>query len=191
VFSPPFVSGTSESSAASEALFYSDDAFLLDELTRFVEAALKTGNAAIVVATQSHREKLLPRLHANGLDIGAAIEQRRYIALDADEMLPTLVADDMFDSVQFLESFGSLILRAANPDAALRRHVAVFGEGTDLLWKRGNVDAAIQDEKLCNELTKRYDVDFLCGYALGSVGKVMDDPIFQRICAEHSAFHSR
>jgi DNA-binding NarL/FixJ family response regulator len=35
-----------------EAGFYSDDAILLDDLTQFVDAALKAGNAAIVVATQ-------------------------------------------------------------------------------------------------------------------------------------------
>ena len=65
-----------------EAGFYSDDRFVLDDLTKFIGAALKAGNAAIVVATESHRDSLLPRLQAYGLDIGTAIEQGRYVALD-------------------------------------------------------------------------------------------------------------
>src|SRR5262249_37130762 len=168
----------------------SNEASFLDELTQFIGAALNGGNAAIVVATGSHRNSLLPRLQAHGLDIGAAIEQGSYIALDAAEMLSTFMVNGMFDSDQFLESFGSLILRAANAAKGLHPRVAVFGEGTDLLWKRGDADAAIQDEKLCNELTKMYDVDILCGYSLGTVADVTDDHIFQRICAEHSAFYS-
>jgi hypothetical protein len=70
-------------------------------------------------------------------------------------------------------------------------HVRFFGEGADLLRKQGNAEAAIQDEKLCNQLTKRYDVDILCGYSLADAVQPMDEHIFQRICAEHSAFYSR
>ena len=67
--------------------------------------------------------------------------------------------------------------------------VAVFGECVDLLWAQGNVDGAIQMEKLGNRLAKIYDVDILCGYSLGSVEGGMDSDTFQRICAEHSAVH--
>ena len=52
-----------------EAGFYSDDRFVLDDLTQFIGAALKAGNAAIVVATKLHRDSLLPRLQAYELDI--------------------------------------------------------------------------------------------------------------------------
>jgi hypothetical protein len=52
-------------------------------------------------------------------------------------------------------------------------------------------EAAIQVEKLGNQLAKTYDVDILCGYSLGSVQGGMNRHIFQRIRAEHSAVHSR
>ena len=69
--------------------------------------------------------------------------------------------------------------------------VAVFEECVHLLWAQGNAEAAIQVEKLGNQLAKTYDVDILCGYSLGSVQGGMNSHIFQRICAEHSAVHSR
>ena len=56
---------------------------------------------------------------------------------------------------------------------------------------QGNAEAAIQMEKLGNKLTKIHDVDILCGYSVGSVEGKMDDHVFQQICAEHSAVHSR
>jgi hypothetical protein len=47
--------------------FYSSDESLVDDLTQFDGAALRTGSAAIVIATESHRDSLLLRLQAHGL----------------------------------------------------------------------------------------------------------------------------
>jgi hypothetical protein len=101
------------------------------------------------------------------------------------------MVNGMLDPVLFLEGFSKLILKAANAVQREHPHVALFGEGADLLWKQGNVEAAIQDEKLCNELTRRYDVDILCGYSLGSFQGGIDNHMFEKICAEHSAVHSQ
>ena len=92
--------------------FYSDDRRLLADLTQFVGAALKAGNAAIVVATESHRDSLLPRLQAYGLDVGAAIEQGRYVGLDAAETLSAFMVNDLPDPGRFLELLGDLIVSA-------------------------------------------------------------------------------
>jgi hypothetical protein len=39
-----------------------------------------------------------------------------------------------------------------------------------LLWAAGNAEAAIQMEKLGNQLTKIHDVDILCGCSVNIVG---------------------
>lgn len=174
-----------------EAGFYSDDRFVLDDLTQFIGAALRAGNAAIVVATESHRDGLLPRLQAYGLDIETAIEQGRYIALDVADALPTFMLRGMPDSVLFLRLLGDLIGRAAKATKREQARVAIFGEMCHLLWAERNAEAAIQVEKLGNQLAKTHDVDILCGYSLSSVQGSMDSRVFQRICAEHSAVHSR
>jgi len=174
-----------------EVGFYSDDRQLLDDLTQFISAALKSGNAAIVVATESHRNSILPRLQAQGLDIDAAIEQGRYLALDATDALSTFMVDETPDPVRFMESFGSLIVTAAKAAIGECRRVSVFGECVHLLWTQGNAEAAIQMEKLGNKLTEKYDLDILCGYSVGSVQGGMDAHLFQVICAQHSSVCSR
>jgi hypothetical protein len=123
--------------------------------------------------------------------MGAAIEQGRYVPLDAADALSMFIVNGMPDAVRFLERLGDLIVTARKAAKRANPRVAIFGEGADLLWKQGNVEAAIQDEKLCNELTKRYDVDMLCGYSLGSFQGGTDNHMFEKICAEHSAVHSR
>jgi len=179
-----------ETARRHEVGFYSDDRRLVDDVTQFIGAALKAGNAAIVVATESHRNSFLPRLQAQGVDIATAIEQGRYIALDATDALSTFIIEGMVDRVRFMEAFGNLIVRATKAANGKHPRVAVFGEGTHLLWAQGNVHAAIQDEKLCNELTKIYDVDILCGYSVENVQGGMDTHLFQQICAQHSAVYS-
>ncbi len=174
-----------------EAGFYSDERYLLDQLTQFVGDALRAGNAAIVVATETHRDRLLPRLEAHGVDIATAIEEGRYIALDAADALPTFMLRDVPDPVRFLKVLGNLISMAAKAVKGKQARVAIFGEMCHLLWAQGNAEAAIQVEKLGNHLAKTNDIDILCGYSLGSVQGGMDSQIFQRICAEHSAIHSR
>ncbi len=174
-----------------EAGFYSDDQRLLDDVTRFIGTALKAGSAAIVVATESHREGLLPRLQAYGLDIAAAIEQGRYISLDAADALSTFMVNGMPDPVRFLKFFGNRIATATEAAKGKQARVAVFGEGVHLLWAQGKAEAAIQVEELGNQLVKTYDVDILCGYSVSSVHGGIDSQTFQRICAAHSAVHSR
>src|ERR1700674_2474467 len=49
--------------------FYGEDEVLLDEVSRFIGTALGSGDAAIVIATTSHREALTRRLTARGLDV--------------------------------------------------------------------------------------------------------------------------
>jgi len=174
-----------------EVAFYSDDRSLLGDLTQFIGSALKAGNAAIVVATESHRNSLFPELQAYGLDVGAAVEQGRYIALDAADTLSAFMFNGMPDPERFMKAFGSLVLRAANAAKGEHSRVAVFGECVHLLWTQGNAEAAIRMEKLGNQLTKTYDVDILCGYSVsGRVGELYS-PIFRQILAEHSAAHFR
>jgi len=171
--------------------FYSNDRRLLDDLTQFIGAALKAGKGAIVVATESHRESLLPRLQAQGWDMGAAMEQGRYIALDAAETLSTVMRNGMPDPVRFFRLLGDLVVTAAEAAEGERADVAIFGECVHLLWAQGNAEGAILLEKLGNQLAKTYDVDILCGYSLGSFRGGIGSHIFEKICAEHSAAYSR
>ena len=171
-----------------EAGFYSDDQRFLDDLTQFIGTALKAGNPAIVIATESHREGLLPRLQAQGFDTAAAIEQRRYISLDAADALSTFMVNGLPDPVRFLKLFSKLFATAAEASKGEQVRMAVFGEAAHLLWAQGHGEAAIQVEELGNQLVDAYDVDILCGY---SVSSGVDSQNFQRICAAHSAVHSR
>jgi DNA-binding NarL/FixJ family response regulator len=183
----------SESASAQsrhEVGFYSEDTGLLERLTGFIEAALSAGNAAVVVATESHRDSLLLRLQATGLDIVAAIEEGRYIALDAVDALTQFMVNGLPDAVGFLSLLGKIVAQASEAAKGEESRIAIFGECVDILCAQGNVEAAIQVEKLGNQLAKEHDLDILCGYNLRTVHGSSNSHISQQICAEHSAAYS-
>lgn len=172
-----------------EAGFYSDDQHLIDALTLFTGSALKAGNAAIVVATEPHRERLLPRLQAYGLDIASAIAQGRFVVLDAAQAISMFLQNGLPNPALFMKAADTLITTAAkSADGASSRRVALCGECDPPLWKLGNGEAAICLEQLWNTISLRYEVDVLCAYSLPTHG-LIDDRLFGRICAEHSAVH--
>jgi DNA-binding NarL/FixJ family response regulator len=147
-----------------EILFCSDDAFLLDAFTRVVAAALNTGNAAIVLATEPHRDSLLQRLDKQGLDVGLAIQEGTYIAIDVTEALSALMVNGLPDPVRFFGGISGLIEAAAKAAKTKQPRVAVCGEGVAFLQAKGKADAAIRLEQLCDELAKTHEVDVLCAY---------------------------
>jgi len=174
-----------------EAHFYSDDASFLDGFTEFIATALGAGNAVIVMATEVHRNNLYPRLQAYGLDIGSAVKQGRYIALDAAEALSKLIVNDLLDPTRFLEAAGNLITTAAKAANGERRRVAICGECEFALHTQNKGEVAIRLEQLWNQITATHYVDILCGYALSSFHSEQSSEIFERICAEHSAVCTR
>jgi DNA-binding NarL/FixJ family response regulator len=162
-----------------EILFCSGEEALLDGLTRFIAATLNAGNAAIVWATESHRNSLHQRLQALAVDIDAALRTGTYISSDADE--PS-------DRARMLEAFRGLRAAASKAGKKYPR-VAVCGERAGRMWMEGKTDEAIRLEQLLNELAKYDDVDILCPYPLLHCQE--DDPAFKSICAEHSAVSYR
>jgi DNA-binding NarL/FixJ family response regulator len=177
------VPGKAQITRHHEIQFYSDDESFLVGFTRYMEAALRNGNAVIVVATESHRKSLLQSLQKHGVNIAAAIEQGRCVPMDVAETLSTFMVNDLPDPVRFFRIVGDLIAAAAT--AGEQSRVAICGECASILWAQGNADAAIQVEQLCNQLTKRYEMDILCGFSLSSFYCEEDKQVFQRICSEY------
>ena len=174
-----------------EVLFYSDDTVFLDTFARFIAVALKAGDAAIVLATKSHRDSLLLRLKAEGMDTDGAVQQGTYVPLDAADVLSNVMVDGLLDPVRYFGGLGGLIESAVKAARSEQPRVVVCGEGVALLHAAGAADAAIRIEQVCNDLSKTYEIDVLCAYPLNGFHGEENEHDFQSICAEHSAVHSQ
>jgi len=170
-----------------EVAFYCDDQSLLDGFAVFAGTALKRSNAALVLATERHREALLARLQGSGLEMGAAIEQGRYVALDPAETLSAFMLDGLPDPVRFRKAAVDLIVKIGQSVGGDTRRIAACGECAPILWQNRNPEAAIRLEHLWDEIGKSYGMQIFCGYLLTSFQGGIGSFVFERICKEHSA----
>jgi hypothetical protein len=164
---------------------YTDDAFLIDVLSRFVGGALAMGDAAVVLATAAHREELEKRLAARGVDTAKAARQGRYIALDAGKTLARLMVDGAIDETRFNDTV-SAALRQAQMSINGTCRIAVFGELVALLWADGKPHEALRVEQLWNRMAQKYSFSLLCAYPITSFNSAVHIEPFLKMCAQHS-----
>ncbi|HTV56240.1 MAG TPA: PAS domain S-box protein [Terriglobia bacterium] len=167
--------------------FYKDEEFLLDLLSRFIGTALGAGESAVVISTKPHVEGLEMRLAARGLDIGVIHETGRYIVLDAAKTLSDFMVNGLPDALRFADVVGTQIARAGANAQVQDGAVALFGEMVALLWASGKHEAAIELEKLWNDLGQKYRFHLRCAYPLADFNRTDDTGLFLKICAEHSS----
>ena len=73
-----------------ELRLYSNDAAFMGDFADSIETALENGSAVLVVATESHRAKLIQQMRADGVDVDSAAERNLYIAADVPNALSTV-----------------------------------------------------------------------------------------------------
>jgi signal transduction histidine kinase len=166
--------------------FYTEDAYLVNVLSRFIGTALGSGDAAIVIATKPHRDGLAQRLKANGLDTTAAIKKGRYLLLDAAETLEKFMLQGVPDWARFEAAISPYIKRAAELTEGETRRVAAYGEMVALLWEQGKLEAAIRLEELWNLLAEKHAFTLLCAYPMRGFCNDEHSHRFSQICANHS-----
>jgi DNA-binding NarL/FixJ family response regulator len=184
---PSFASRNRGTNHRHEMAVYSDDHSFVDGIARGAQAALKAGDVVIVIANASHREGILEKLQADGVDISAAIKQGTYVAFDNTDTVSKIMNSCMPDPARCVKLVGDLIARVSKNARGEHARVAFFGECSPALLADGNVEAAVRLEHHWDELMKSYDTYTLCGYLSSAFPQGENDQLFERICAEHSA----
>lgn len=167
------------------AQFYRDDGYLIEELSRYIGAALIAGESAVVIATEAHREGLAKQLQSRGLAITLAVKQGRYVALDAAETMAKFMRRGWPDAALFKDVADS-ILKPLTAAAGTHPHISAFGEMVALLWAQGNNDAAVRLEQLWNGVMQTYPMSLRCAYPIHSFDREIHGKSLLKICAEHT-----
>ncbi|HEY4904233.1 MAG TPA: MEDS domain-containing protein [Candidatus Sulfotelmatobacter sp.] len=167
--------------------FYSQDKFLLEELSQYIGQALAAGDSAVVVATDQHRNGLLQWLTAQGLDIAVLLEQGRFVAMDARQVLSEFMVDEWPNEERFNEVVGGIVSRSLTRATGVHPRVAIFGEMVALLWSDGNPPAAVHLEQLWNRLAQTRSFSLFCAYPMNSFNREEDAELLLKVCNEHSA----
>jgi hypothetical protein len=161
--------------------FYEDDAFLIDNVARFVKTGLARQETVIVVATEEHRIDLRARLMEEDVIGLASPTDARYVTLDAASTLALFMLNDWPDERLFLKVIGQIIASSAHETP-----VRIYGEMVAVLWAGGKHRAAIRLEELWNRLAQERDFSLLCGYPASTVADQEVCSALARVCDCHS-----
>jgi hypothetical protein len=142
---------------------YRDDDALIEALVLFVGVGLGKGDAVVLVATPDHLRAIDARLASAGLDLEGPRRWGQLTVMDAPAVLAGLMVEGRPEPGLFNVLVRSLLDKAS----AGGRHVRVFGEMVDLLWKT-DVAAAVRLEELWNAVVAKRGISLLCAYALGA-----------------------
>jgi MEDS: MEthanogen/methylotroph, DcmR Sensory domain len=161
--------------------FYENDKSLAQIVAGFLADGLAADEPGIVVATPDQRAALIRQLVVRGFDVVNLQRSGQLVLLDAEETLSTFMVDGEPDSGSFASRVSDVIRRAcgARTDCTVR----IFGQMVDVLWQRGEHQAAIRLEVMWNELAHTHAFSLLCGYAMGHFYK---DANFDEVCAQHT-----
>jgi PAS domain S-box-containing protein len=164
--------------------FYSDDQHFLENLSHAIGSSLLAGDSAIIIVTADHLRRLTQLFAKRGFDVGSAIQEGRFITLDAAETLASFMVDGLPDEVKFLERVEGLVARARFSAQGTRQRVVAFGEMVALLAAAGHIEAALRVEQLWNSLQTKQEFHLHCAYPITVFSNANDDYI-ARLCATH------
>jgi MEDS: MEthanogen/methylotroph, DcmR Sensory domain/Histidine kinase-like ATPase domain len=140
--------------------FYDQESDLARAVGRYLASAMRAGEVAVVITTPEHREAFEAELATARVDVAEAERSGRLNWFDAAETLARFMPRGRLDPELFDAEVGGVLRRAAQSG----REIRAFGEMVALLWDAGDVDAAIELEKLWNGLARELRFSLWCAY---------------------------
>jgi hypothetical protein len=170
-----------------DALFYSDDDFMIDGMQSYLRKAVDEGDGAFCVASKQHLAALASRFKPHQHEMDAAAEQGRYVALDVNDAVAALTTNGKLDEVRASEFFGNILGKITATIQHDKPRIFFFGESSATLWARGNFDDVLRLEQWATELVRGQTVAVRCPYPIQIFQHPRDTEYLGTICGEHSA----
>jgi len=161
---------------------YTDEGFLTNAVAHYAAAGLARGEGVIFVVTPEHRDAFQRRLVAEGLEVAALIERGQLTVLDAADTLSKFMTHGQPEARLFMPLVGGLI----DGVAARFPRVRAYGEMVNLLWKDGDLPAALRLEELWNDLGRARPFSLHCAYAMDNFDRATHCCALQGVHHSHS-----
>lgn len=162
--------------------FYENESSLIESIFAYFSKGFLQGDAAVMIATRTHRKALEERFEKAGVDLAGLREAGKYFVYDAAETLGHFMNNGQPDPKRFRALIGSVISAAAAKGSSVR----AFGEMVSILWDEGNKDAAIELEVLWNDLAEILPFTLFCAYGTHQFTEADKGRPLAHICRAHN-----
>ncbi|HUS18232.1 MAG TPA: MEDS domain-containing protein [Terriglobales bacterium] len=165
---------------------YGSDSELIYRLGAIMIAALASGNATLIVATEAHRRQLMDLMDKEWVNWQSARDEGRLLMLDARETLDLFMVKGLPQPQLFRKTVGELVSTSRLTASSQNRGLTVFGEMVAVLWDEGKKEAAFQLEDLWNQLLSDRAFHLHCAYPKAAFNTSRDLLGMHSICDRHT-----
>jgi PAS domain S-box-containing protein len=163
--------------------FYDDNDLLMTEVGDFIDAALRVGGSAIIIATPDHVSSLRRRFCEGSIGPQQVAALAAKLSFhDAEETLNQFMIDGWPDASRFDAVVGKIV-RMACAEGGI---VHAFGEMVALLCAQDRFDAAIRLEEMWNTLAGETQFSLFCAYPWKLFPTTESSSAFRAVCKAHS-----
>ena len=163
--------------------FFDEQDALIQNASAFLAGGLLRGAPAVVIITPERGEAMKQKLREMGVDVARASAAKQLVMLDSTVTVETLLTDGMPDPQRFREVIGAQV--AAMGEIWRPFQLLAFGDMVDVLYARGDVEAAIELEALWDELAHRHGFALYCAYDAHQFSHDSHRAAFDAICRHH------
>ena len=187
LFVPSLTSLSTVAGSRHTVLFHDNDRHYLDEVSQLVGATLRSGEQVVIVASEATRIGVAQRLQARQMNLARLAERGNYVEQDSALALSQVMHDGRPDKERLAEIVHGLDrLRMAAPNGP-RGRLTIVGDLTVSLWRHGDFAAALELERLWNELTHALPFFTVCVYPSDCFVHSAARNQLPNVCAEHNA----
>lgn len=163
--------------------FYDEQEALVQSAAAFLAGGLLRGAPAVVIIAPQRTDSMKAKLAEMGVDVERAVAAKQLTLLDSAVTVERLLVDGMPDPQSFREVIGALV--ASLTEIWRPFQLLGFGDMVDVLYTRGDADAAIELERLWDELAHRYGFALYCAYDASQFSHDKHRAAFDAICRHH------
>jgi hypothetical protein len=142
------------------AQLHRDPEGLLEAAFMFLEAGLRRGTSALVIADAPQIDRLFDRLSAGKFHPKSLSVSGQLAVVDATALLEQLETSERPEPLEFQRAVLPVLSRLQ----PFGRGVRVYSEIANLLWQGGNIDLAVQLEDSWNAMAGHQPFALYCGF---------------------------
>ena len=190
VFVPSLSSLSTVAGNRHAVQFHANDSHFLDNVSQLVGATLRSGQQIVIIASEATRMGVAQRLQARRMDLTMLEERRQYIAQDSALALSQVMQDGRPDKGRLAEIVNGLDRLRLAAETAPRSRLTIFGEMSGSLYRNGEFEAALELERIWNELTRPMPFLTICSYPINCFSQSGAPNQLASVCAEHGVVTS-
>ena len=163
--------------------FYDEQEALVQSAAAFLAGGLLRGAPAVVIIAPQRLDAMKSKLREMGVDVERASAAKQLVMLDSAVTVERLLVDGMPDGQRFREIIAAQV--AGLMEIWRPFQLLAFGDMVDILYARGDSEAAIELERLWDDLAHRLGFALYCAYDAKQFSHDKHRAAFDAICRHH------